>query len=170
MANMPEAYREVVRDIMYRYGEWTNDQDALGEVITGYYRTPSYARDAYLEQHPELVEYWKAIRTPEEQAKFDLADRYFSIQDPQDRRFFLQVHPELQQWFLDQRQRRYENFLNQVAIYMGSSPELFEKYLQRQEDILGELLHKFSSAPLMRERYFVRAAPAARRARTRQAA
>jgi hypothetical protein len=156
MANMPEAYREVVRDIMQRYGQWSQDQDALGEVIQGYYATPAYARDAYLQAHPELIEYWKAIRSPEEQAMFDLSNIYFSMSDAWAKRAFLQSHPELQQWFLDQRNKRYENFLNQVAIYMGQSPELFTKYLDRQNDILADLVARYSTAPVFRERYVVR--------------
>lgn len=156
MANMPEAYREVVRDIMTRYGIWTAGQDPLGRVISGYYSTPSYARDKYLEQHPELVEYWKAIRDPEEAHLYDLSEQYFSLKDPMARRMFLAVNPTLQKWFLHKRQQRYENFLNQVAVYMGSNPELFTKYLDRQEDILSELLHKFSEAPMVREQYVLR--------------
>lgn len=156
MANMPEAYREVVRDIMFRYQLWTDNQDPLGKVIQGYFSAPSYARDKYLEDHPELVEYWKATRSVESQAQYALADQYFSISDPNAKRAFLQVHPELQEFFLNQRQKRYENFLNQVAVYMGSNPELFTAYLDRQEAVLADLLHKFSEAPMMRERYVMR--------------
>lgn len=42
MANMPEEYRDVVRDIMQRYGEWTAGQDPLGKTIADYYKVPSY--------------------------------------------------------------------------------------------------------------------------------
>lgn len=156
MANMPEAYREVVRDIMFRYGMWTDSQDPLGKTIQGYYSTPSYLKDKYLEEHPELVEYWKATRSPEQARYYELADTYYGLTDPNSKRAFLSMHPELQQFFLDQRQKRYENFLNRVAVYMGSNPELFTKYLERQEDVLSEMLHKFSEMPMLRERYIIR--------------
>lgn len=151
MANMPDEYRDVVRDIMVRYGEWTEKVDPLSEVISAYYRTPGYARQKFLEEHPELVEYWAATRSPEEQAIYALADQYFAIQDPGARRAFLAAHPELQDHFLVSRQKRYERFLNRVAMFMGSNPELFQQYLERQTDILGELLQRFSEPPMLRE-------------------
>jgi len=151
MANMPDDYKEVVRDIMIRYGEWTERQDPLGQTIAQFYATPGYARDAFMEQHPELKEYWAALRSPEENRMFVLSDRYFSIPDPAARKTFLAAHPELQQWFVEQRSRRYERFLNKVAQYMGANPEMFQQYLERQEDILAELLRNFAEPNLVRE-------------------
>lgn len=151
MANMPEEYRNVVRDIMFRYGEWTQQQDALGETIAEYYKTPKLARQKFLESHPELEAYWAALRTPEEQRLNDMADRYFSLPGVEARRAFMSANPELQQFFVDARTKRYETFLNQVAQFMGSNPELFTSYLERQEDVLAELLKKYAEPHLMRE-------------------
>lgn len=151
MANMPEEYQDVVRDIMTRYGEWTEKEDPLGKVVQGFYKLPQRARDQYLKDHPELSAYWAATRSAEENAQFALADQYFAIQDQGAKRFFLMSHPELQDWFISQRTKRYERFLNRVAVYMGSNPELFEHYLKRQEDILGELLNRYADSPLLRE-------------------
>lgn len=152
MANMPEEYREVVRDIMLRYGEWTERQDdPLGKTISEYYATPKYAREDFLKAHPELLAYWSLTRDPKEQAMFDLSDRYFALPDPMARKLFLSAHPELQDWFVERRTKRYEKFLNKVAQFMGQNPALFESYLQRQEDILAELLQKYAEAPLVRE-------------------
>jgi hypothetical protein len=153
MTNMPEAYRDVVRDIMYRYGIWSASDDALGNTIAEYYRTPGYARKAFLDQHPELVEYWKLTRDPAESAMFALSDQYFAIPDINAKRSFLSAHPELQQWFLDRRQKRYEDFLNKVAVYMGANPQLFEHYLTRQQDVLAELLNKFAQPVLVKEQF-----------------
>jgi len=150
MSNMPEEYRDVVRDIMIRYGEWTQSNDPLALVIQGYYDTPSYARQQYLEQHPELAAYWAALRGPEEQRLFELSQRYFSL-PPSGRRLFLAAHPELGDYFIRQRTRRYERFLNRVAMYMGQNPQLFTEYLERQEDILAELLQKFGEGALLPE-------------------
>lgn len=151
MSNMPEEYRDVVRDIMQRYGEWTQRQDPLGDVITGYYSVPAFARKDYLAKHPELVEYWAALRSPEENRMHDLANQYFAIPNPAARRMFLSVHPELGDYFVTSRTKRYEKFLNKVAQFMGTNPELFKEYLTRQEDILGELLHRYAEGALVRE-------------------
>jgi len=152
MANMPEEFQQVVRDIMVRYGEWTQTQDPLGQTITQFYSLPDYARDGFLLNHPELEAYWAQTRTPQEQAMFDLESTYFKLQDLNARKAFLAAHPELQQHFVDARTQRYEQFLNQVAVYMGANPELFTEYLQRQTDILAELLRKFAQPNLVRER------------------
>jgi hypothetical protein len=151
MANMPDEYQDVVRDIMTRYGKWTERQDPLGQTIAEFYRTPQYARDAFLEQHPELLEYWSATRSPEENRMYALADQYFSISDAVAKRLFLSSHPELQQFFVEQRTRRYERFLNKVAFYLGQNPEVFTEYLERQEDILAEMLNQYSEPALVRE-------------------
>lgn len=151
MSNMPEEYRDVVRDIMTRYGEWTSRQDPLGDTINGYYKVPSFARKAYLEQHPELVAYWAALRSPEENAVHALADQYYAMPEPGARRLFLAAHPELQQFFMEARRKRYEKFLNKVAQFMGQNPALFKEYLDRQEDILAEMLRRFAEPNLVRE-------------------
>lgn len=151
MANMPEAQRSIVRDIMLKYGKWTTKQDPLAVVINGFYSTPQYAKQQYLEQHPELQAYWNATRSPLEQEQYALSDQYFSIQDPFARKMFLGSHPELQQFFLDRRNRRYEDFLNRVAVYMGSNPKLFDIYAKRQDDMLSDLLRKFGESPFLKE-------------------
>lgn len=151
MSNMPDDYKEVVRDIMMRYGEWTERQDPLGQTITAFYATPGYARDQYLKDHPELTEYWAALRSPEENRMFGLSDQYFAINESSAKKAFLAMHPELQDWFVKQRTKRYERFLNRVAQLMGANPELFMQYLERQEDILAELLHQFAEPNLVRE-------------------
>lgn len=151
MVNMPEEYQDVVRDIMLKYGEWTERDDPLGQTIRGYYKLPQHARDQYLKDHPELTEYWAATRSPLEKAQYALADQYFALQDQGAKRFFLLSHPELQSWFIEQRTKRYERFLNRVAVYMGQNPGMFEHYLKRQEDILTELLTRFAESPLVRE-------------------
>lgn len=155
MNNMPDHYQDVVRDIMLKYGEWTQGSDPLGEVISQFYTLPSHARQAFLEDHPELVEYWRALRTPEEQYWADLSEQYFAIVDPQGRRLFLAGHPELQSYFIEARTKRYEKFLNQVAMFMGQNPELFEHYLERQSDVLAEMLRRFATAPVLREQPLV---------------
>ncbi len=151
MANMPEAYREVIRDIMFRYGKWTEKTDPLSVTIRNYYQTPGYAREQYLIEHPELLEYWKASRTPEEQAMYDKADQYYALTDTNARRMYLAANPDLQQWFIDRRTARYERFLAQVASFMGQNPMMFQAYLERQEDILNELLHRFGEWVQMQE-------------------
>jgi len=151
MSNMPDNYREVVRDIMYRFGEWSASTDPLGETITAFYSQPASKRQSFLDAHPELVEYWKAIRTPEEQKMADLTEAYFKIPDGAARRVFITAHPELNDYFVDSRTRRYEKFMNKVAIYMGSNPSVFKEYLDRQEGILNELLERFSTPPMVRE-------------------
>jgi len=151
MANMPEEYRDVVRDIMQRYGEWTSKQDPLGETVAGYYKVPGPYRKKYLEDHPELIAYWAATRSPAEQAMSALTDQYYSLPAQGARRLFLAANPELQAHFLEARTKRYEKFLNKVAQYMGKNPELFEDYLQRQEDILAEMLRRFGEPNLVSE-------------------
>ena len=151
MSNMPDNYREVVRDIMYRFGEWSASTDPLGETITAFYSQPASKRQAFLDSHPELVEYWKAIRTPEEQRIADLAEAYFRIPDGAARRVFITAHPELNDYFVESRTKRYEKFMNKVAIYMGSNPSVFKEYLERQEGILNELLERFATPPMVRE-------------------
>lgn len=151
MANMPDDYKEVVRDIMQRYGEWTSTEDPLGSTIQKFFTLPADARQAFLREHPELEVYFSLTRTAEEQAMFDVQNTYFAIADVGARRAFLAAHPELQQYFLDARARRYERFLNQVAQYMGANPEMFEDYLNRQQDVLAELLRRYAEPTLMRE-------------------
>lgn len=153
MSNMPDAYKDVIRDIMQKYGKWTQEADnPLAQTLQEYYSTPQYARAQFLELHPELVEYWRAMRSPEDQALYDLNDQYFAIPDATAKRLFLAAHPQLQQFFIDQRTKRYERFLNRVAFYMGSNPDLFTQYLTRQNDILAELLRKYAEPALIPER------------------
>lgn len=151
MANMPDEYQTIVRDIMFRYGEWTQNQDPMGNLIAEYYKQPSYARKKFLEQHPELAEYWAALRSPEDERRYQLSDQYFSIQSSAAKKAFLASHPELQEWFLEARTKRYERFINQVAQFMGSNPEMFKGYLDRQNDILAELLKRYAEPNLLRE-------------------
>jgi len=165
MANMPDAYQEVVRDIMQRYGEWTAQQDPLGLVLQGYYNTPSYAKDKYLAAHPEIQAYWEAIRSPAEQQSRALVDQYYSIPDPQGRRAFVAAHPELQEYFLQARNKRYEQFADKVAQFLGQNPDYFERYLQEQTTILREMMQRFGTLPLVREGYKV--GPAASKGRRR---
>lgn len=163
MSNMPDEYREVIRDIMFRYGLWTQEvTDPLGATIQGYYRTPTYNRQQYLEQHPELLAYWSLTRSGPDNVMHDLANQYFAIYDVNAKRAFLQSHPELSQWFIDARTRRYERFLNQVARFMGSNPQLFEDYLNRQNEVLAELMRRFGEAPLLSERAYIRSSGEAR--------
>ena len=61
------------------------------------------------------------------------------------------AHPELGDWFVERRTKRYEKFLNKVAMYMGANPQLFEGYLRRQEEILAELLRQYAEPHLVRE-------------------
>lgn len=152
MANMPDEYQQVVRDIMTRYGYWTAQQDPLGDVINQYYKTPAYARQNFLQQHPELLAYWNSLKTPEELAQGQLADQYFSMQDPTARKGFLMARPELQQYFVAQRDKRYQRFLTQVAMFMGQNPDMFDSYLKQQTDTLNELLRRFGESPYLKER------------------
>ena len=156
MANMPEMYRDVVRDIMYRYHEWTASSDGMGDVLSGYYRTPTYARTQYLAQHPELAAYWQATRSPQDEAMGQLVDSYYATPDPGAKAAMLAAHPELKQYFMDSRTRRYERFLNQVAQYMGGNPDLFQHYLDDQNRIMGDLLNKFAVPNLAREEHWMK--------------
>jgi len=149
MANMPPEYREVVRDIMMKFGLWEERQDPLSKLITEYYAVPDYAKQAFLAKHPEILAYWRAIRTGHERRMFDLAQTYFAIQDPDGKRSFLAAHPELQQHFVDERKRRYEDFLFNVSRYLGQMPELAELYLQEQTIFIKELLDRFGQRPLV---------------------
>ncbi|MGZ4518847.1 MAG: hypothetical protein ACXVGB_00315 [Mycobacteriaceae bacterium] len=156
MANMPDQYREVVRDIMLRYHQWTAEaSDGLGTTIQQYYRTPSFARQQFLADHPELSAYWQATQTPEEAQMASLVSQYYAIPDPSARGTFLSSHPELQQHLLDARTQRYERFLNQVAVYMGQSPDLFQHYLDDQTAVLKDLLAKFSEPNLAKESHWM---------------
>lgn len=151
MANMPESYKVVVRDIMTRYGEWTAASDPLGLTIAEYYKTPKWAREKFLEDHPELPAYWRASRNPAEQAMSDLMDQFFSIPSGSARKSFMALHPELQQHFVDKRSERYEQFLTQVALFMGQNPAMFQEYLTKSNEIMAELLKKFSQPSLATE-------------------
>lgn len=151
MANMPDEYQDVVRDIMNRYGEWSSDNDPLSATITEYYSLPPHAREVFLTEHPELVAYWAATRSEEDQALYNLADQYFAIQDVGAKRMFLAAHPELSDFFVTQRTKRYNRFLARVAVELGQNPDLFNEYLERQEDILAEMLRKFAEPVIVRE-------------------
>ncbi len=165
MANMPEAYRDVVRDIMYRYHEWTASTDGMGQVLSEYYRTPSYARQDFLLKHPELAAYWAAQRNPADEAMGNLVDAYFANPDAGAKAGMLAANPLLKQYLLDSRTRRYERFLNQVAQFMGQNPEMFQSYLEDQTSILKNLLDKFAEPNLAREEHWLRPV----KARTRSA-
>lgn len=151
MANMPEPYKVLVQSIMQQYGDWTAQQNPLGDTISQFYATPGYAKQNFLEQHPELQVYWSYTRTPEEQAMFDLENSYFQIQDVGAKQLFLLEHPDLQKHFMDARTQRYQIFMNQVASYMGANPEMFKEYLAEQNHILAELLRRFALPNLIRE-------------------
>jgi hypothetical protein len=144
-------YQDVVRDIMIRYGEWTTNIDPLSQVVQDYYKAPAWARAKYLEDHPELAAYWAALRTPEEATRWAIQEQYYSITDVMARRAYLQAHPEIKTYLLEARTKRYEKFLNSVAMFMGQNPDLFNVYLQRQTDIMGELLARFGEPPMVGE-------------------
>jgi hypothetical protein len=151
MANMPDMYKDVVKAIMQQYGNWSASTDPLGEVITQFYNTPKDLRADFLNEHPELREYWKALRSPEEQKIADLTEQYFSITDGTARRLFLSAHPELQTHFADSRIKKYERFLNQVSFYLGSNPTVFQDYLENQKSVTDELIARFGQKSLIRE-------------------
>jgi len=151
MANMPDDYKEVIRDIMFRYGEWTQRQDPLGELITEFTKLPGYARKKFLADHPELVAYWNELKSPEERRMAEMVEGYFALTDAGARRMYLHAHPELNDYFVQARTKRYERFLNRVAQFMGMHPEMFESYLKRQTDVMTELVQRFAAAPLIRE-------------------
>ena len=73
----------------------------------------------------------------------------FAIQDSDGKKAFLAAHPELQDYFLQERRRRYESFLNNVARYLGQVPELAEAYLNDQTKFIKEMLDKFGQRPLV---------------------
>lgn len=152
MSNMPDALREIVRDIMAQYGSWSETSDPLGETINGFYKVPKGDRQAYLDAHPELREYWKATRTPEEQHIADMTEQYFALPDGPARRIYLSAHPELKQHFVDSRNMRYDRFLQSVAFYMGSNPAVFDDYLRDQQRTINELIARFGTKSLLRER------------------
>jgi hypothetical protein len=151
MANMPDMYKDVVKAIMQQYGNWSASTDPLGETITQFYNTPKDLRADFLNEHPELREYWKALRSPEEQKIADLTEQYFSITDGTARRLFLSAHPELQKHFADSRIKKYERFLNQVSFYLGSNPTVFQDYLENQKSVTDELIARFGQKSLIRE-------------------
>lgn len=151
MANMPEEYKAVVSSIMQQYGDWTAQQNPLGDTISQFYATPQYAKEQFLANHPELQVYWAQTKTPQELAMSNLENTYFQIQDAGGKQAFLLEHPELQLQFVNARTARYEKFLNQVAAYMGANPELFQGYLKAQTEVLTELLRKFAEPNLIRE-------------------
>lgn len=149
MANMPEQYREVVRDIMTRYGLWEKQVDPLGQLISQYYETPEYAKDDFLAKHPEITQYWRAIRTGRERILFDKSQAYFALKDPAARKEFMTLHPELQEYFASQREKQYERFLNKVASYLGSNPDLFKSYLSNQTALIKQLVDMYGRRPLV---------------------
>jgi hypothetical protein len=149
MANMPQEYQEVVRDIMTRYGEWDARTDPLSELITQYFETPSYAKQDFLEAHPEIMAYWRAIRSGRERVLFDMAMAYFALKTPEQKKAYIAAYPEVQEYFIEERKRRYQSFLGQVARYLGKMPELAEEYLADQTRFIKELLDKFGQRPLV---------------------
>ena len=152
MANMPDEYQDVVRDIMTKYGVWTQDvNDPLGATMNEYFKVPSYARAGFLRDHPELTAYWALLSTPQEREIKSKLDNYFSIDDYGMRKAYLESNPEVQDYLIDARSKRYERFMNKVAQFMGANPEMFEQYMSRQNDILAELLRRFAEAPLLSE-------------------
>lgn len=152
MSNMPDTLREIVRDIMTQYGNWSETSDPLGETINGFYKVPKSERQNYLDAHPELREYWKATRTPEEQRMADFTEQYFALPDGVARRMYLSAHPELKQHFVDSRNMRYDRFLQSVAFHMGSNPAVFDDYLRDQQRTINELIARFGTKSLLRER------------------
>ena len=153
MANMPEMYRDVVRDIMFRYNEWTTNtaSDGISGLMQQYLTTPDYARTEFLAKNPSLAAYLTMLKSPEEQQIGAKATAYFAIRDVNARRAYLQMNPDVQQYFLTQRTKRYERFLNQVAQYMGSNPELFHTYLDQSETTMKDLLTKFAEPHMVQE-------------------
>jgi hypothetical protein len=151
MANMPDAYQEVVRDIMLRYGEWTERQDPMSKLMEEYSKLASWEKQDFLVKHPELVAYWRSLRTGHERVLYDLAQRYFMLQDPAARKAFIGMHPELQEYFQAERKRRYEEFLDRVAQYMGHYPDLANRYLREQTDMIHELIGRYGKRPLVAE-------------------
>jgi hypothetical protein len=149
MANMPPEYRDVVRDIMTRFGLWEKRTDPLSVLLEEYFQVPDIAKQKFLEDHPEILAYWRAIRTGRERMQFDLAQNYFAIQDPEGKRAFLAAHPELQEYFVEERKRRYESFLNNVARYLGRTPELATAYLEAQTVFIKQMLDMFGQRPLV---------------------
>jgi hypothetical protein len=156
MSNMPDNLKDVVREILVNYGVFTEKSDPLSKLIGEYSKLPASAKAVFLAQHPELVEYWRALRPPEERPLFDLASRYFAIDDTAAKRMFLEVHPELKDYFIRERERRYERFLNRVSFYLGANPELINGYLSEQTRILSALLDKFGERPLLPEKFVTR--------------
>ena len=151
MRSMPDAYQDVVRDIMIRYQQWTDDNDPMSLLIQGYYRTPEHGRAQYLEKHPELADYWAAISGPEDKRLAAMLDQYWSIKDPYARTMFTAMHPEVKEYFVTKANERYEKFLMQVAQYMGQNPSMFNEYLERQEEVLYDLLSRYATPALTRE-------------------
>src|SRR3546814_12514078 len=94
---------------------------------------------------------------PAEPRMYDLSEQYYSIKDPTAKRMFLSINPALQNWFVQQRTKRYETFLNQVAVYMGSNLELFTNYLERQADVLSDLLPNLAYRPTVSAQSVIRA-------------
>jgi hypothetical protein len=78
-----------------------------------------------------------------------LAQTYFGLPDPDSKKAFIEMHPELQDFFVEERQRRYESFLQEVARYLGQVPEVAEQYLRDQTKFIKELLDKFAQRPLV---------------------
>jgi hypothetical protein len=162
MANMPEPYQEVVRDIMFRYGLWTERQDPMSTLMEQFSELPTYARDEFLQKHPELVAYWRALRTGRERQLFDLAQRYFTIKDPSTKQAFAASHPELQEYFANERHRRYEQFLRLVAKTLGDYPDLAKQYLADQTAYIKVLVDRWGMRPLVAETASVTSRPALR--------
>jgi hypothetical protein len=169
LENMPDQVRQVVSDIMTQYGQWTQQQNPLSDVIAGYYATPNYQsgmgtsylrganpnaptlRQQYLSQHPELAAYWAATRTPQQNAMSDLYDQYSALPNPGAKALFMSAHPDLETYLLNQRNDRYEQFLNQVAALAGNNPDILQNYLRDQTGLLAELVKNYATPVLARE-------------------
>lgn len=149
MANMPLTMREAVREIMLSYGEWEKKTDPMSQLMAKYYAVPSYAKQGFLDKHPELLQYWRALRTGEELVQYDKAQRYFAIRDPKAKREYLKAHPEVQDYFVKERELKYEQFLNRAARYLGNTPGGLESYVKNQTATIERMLKSMTTRPLV---------------------
>jgi len=112
-----------------------------------FFTLPKSQRTAYLDANPDLKAYFRRQKEGESDQDYaermklmDMADRYFHILDPAARRGFIRDHPELVAYFETLRQKKDLYFMRAMARAFANNPDLWEIYLQKQNELTDALI------------------------------
>ena len=127
---------------------YTGPLTAEGESKADLFFTmPKSQRTAFLDANPDLKEWFRRQKEGESDADYgermklmELADRYYHIPDPNARRGFLKANPQLLAYFETLRQNKDKYFLKAMARAFSNNPELWEMYLQKQNELTDALI------------------------------